>query len=127
MVAQADGCSLCCQTTFMPLTRKAAEHVTWPDALLVGVAGRSCLHLPGAAGYHGHEGSRSRVGVADRVATPKAPFTVSAAVVSGRKIAAHEVIQVRRTQMRQGSVGPRLARGAISERAAGALWVLLGS
>jgi hypothetical protein len=49
-------------------------------------------------------------------------FTVSAAVIPGRKIAAPEVIQVRREQMRQGSVRPRLAIGAMGERATGAPW-----
>jgi hypothetical protein len=85
--------------------------------------GHVVVHLPGAAGHHGHEGSRSRVARrAIASATPQAPFTWSAAVITTRKVAAPKVIQARRTSTRQGPVPPRQVRGAMSERAAGAPW-----
>jgi hypothetical protein len=63
-----------------------------------------------------------RPGAAARNDHAQRAFTVSAAVIPGRKIAAPRVIQARRTPLRQGSVRPRLAIGAISEGAIGAPW-----
>jgi hypothetical protein len=76
---------------------------------LVGVAGRLSFTCPAPPGITAMK-ARGRA------------FTVSAAVIPGRKIAAPVVIQARRKQMRQGLVRPRLAIGATGERAAGAPW-----
>src|SRR6266702_637538 len=61
----------------------------WSDMFILRLMWRAgALTCPATRRDRGRGGSRSGVGVADRVATPKAPFIGSAAVVPGRKVAA---------------------------------------
>ena len=92
---------------------------------VVGVRGGPFVGLPA-------RGRDRRRGV-PHVQEPPAGWTAQRRAASlmwgcgggtGSPVAAVQVIQARRTSLRQGPVAPRLVVGAISERAAGAPWLV---
>jgi hypothetical protein len=86
----------------------------------VGVRGRPWCGLPARWRYRRREGSRSRVGAADRVSDAVDALYREHGGGTGTQGRGTRVIQARRASLRQGPAVPRLVVGAMGESAAGA-------